>query len=1591
MNKRRVLFATSRIHTFRQLLCLAALLAGAGICYTAEPVITDTSQPFVTPLKSDDFDAAAFSMWVDGSEKRVDVSGGPGHGIWTQNSAPEWDGIVFGSSKTPGVRHMRVALKTPVRVGSILVCGGGVVSVLKPDAKYPGNMTKEDEWIPAKRIKAGKVSGTESSREDCVVWVLPKSVTTRAVRFTHTAAPADRSYEGWLGGAYILSERVANIAEQATAVCSARTEAAHLINNGKVDGWGAWDNGQEGNDSQISSENAEWVMLVWPSSVKLRGLNALWAGFGAAEVQIYKGPADRHPREAAEQDWQVVKEYDNIDVQYPRPLGVNWMDFGQEISTRALRMRIIRAGKEGHPHLEHKTRNGKRVWLGELVALQMLGDADLAGAILPAGSEMPHPPIAIPFTLKNPGYVTLVIEKPNGERVRNLIGETWFPAGRNTAWWDGTDDLLRDTESARHGIYKIPSRLVDPGTYRVRGLVHDAIDLHYEFAVYTAGNPAWETADHTGAWLANHTPPSSVLFVPPDKAPGKIPLMFIGSYVTEGGHGLAWFDLNGRKQGGQGWIGGAWTGAPFLARDAGQQSVPDVYAYAGSAWDEDLRLTALTNGGNKTVVKYSFPGGKPEAELTGMAIHNAVMVCSLHKRKELLFVDARAGKVIGAASFEDPRGLAFDAQGRLLVLTAHQLHRYKMPEVSGTIQMPAPEILVNSGLEDPQQIALDPQGNIYVSDRGSSHQVKVFSQDGKSLRTIGKPGVPRAGQYDQLHMNNPNGVTVDSKNRLWVAETDFQPKRISVWTLDGKLVKAYYGPAEYGCGGKLDPADKTLLYYHGMTFKLDWDKGTFKLVDVFFRPGPDDLQMPDGFGCNGTPEFPIYFKNNKYFTNCHDNNPTGGSWLICLWKQANDIAVPVTAFGSTKDWKELASRCGDGLAVFSARWTGQIQPRYSEKYTFYTLSDDGIRLWVNNQLLIDNWTDHGGTENTGTIDLEAGRKYDIKIEYYQGGGGAVAKLLWSSQSQAKEIIPAGCLFAAGSAQAGGLKGEYFSGKNFDEYKISQTGPGIDFDWPGGVFPMPATDKSSTFKDRLPAGVNPVQEPVMFVWSDLNSDGKIQKEEVSFARGSAGGLTVMPDLSIVASRVGETTTRFAPVKFTDKGVPVYDLNAGQTLATGVLGPASSGGDQALVSADGWAVITLGIKPLTGFSLSGVYKGKPKWSYPSLWPGLHASHESPSHEFPGELIGTTRLLGGFITPSSDSGPVWGVNGNQGNMYLLTADGLFVATLFKDVRQGILWAMPKAERGMLLNELTLHDENFWPSITQTGDGKIYVLTNSCLVRVDGLESIRRLPTGKISISADDLKKAQAYQIEYEAQRLKNQGSGILTVAIRPEAPVIDGKIDDWKDAGWVDIDKRGVAAWFDSNTRPYNVTAAMAKAGDCLYVAYRTGDKDLLRNSGDTPNAAFKTGGALDLMLGTDPKADPNRTVPAEGDIRLLVTQVNGKTLATLYRAVVPGTKEPVPFSSPWRTITFDKVEDVSAQVRFAGTDGNFEIAVPLSVLGLDAKPGLKIKGDVGILRGNGFQTMQRVYWNNKATGITSDVPSEAELTPQLWGKLEFRFVQ
>ena len=95
-----------------------------------------------------------------------------------------------------------------------------------------------------------------------------------------------------------------------------------------------------------------------------------------------------------------------------------------------------------------------------------------------------------------------------------------------------------------------------------------------------------------------------------------------------------------------------------------------------------------------------------------------------------------------------------------------------------------------------------------------------------------------------------------------------------------------------------------------------------------------------------------------------------------------------------------------GPDTFSVRWSGSIRPRYTETYTITPETDDGVRLWINGQLLINQWVVQGPTRVPATIALVANQSYDLVMEYYENSGSASAKLYWSSASQAEEFIPA---------------------------------------------------------------------------------------------------------------------------------------------------------------------------------------------------------------------------------------------------------------------------------------------------------------------------------------------------------------------------------------------------------------------------------------------------------------------------------------------------------------------------------------------------------------------------------------------------------
>jgi glucose/arabinose dehydrogenase len=188
------------------------------------------------------------------------------------------------------------------------------------------------------------------------------------------------------------------------------------------------------------------------------------------------------------------------------------------------------------------------------------------------------------------------------------------------------------------------------------------------------------------------------------------------------------------------------------------------------------------------------------------------------------------------------------------------------------------------------------------------------------------------------------------------------------------------------------------------------------------------------------------------------------------------------------DWGSGSPNAAIGADTFSVVWSGQVQAVYSETYTFSTTTDDGVRLFVNNQLIIDNNRNQSATEKTGTITLQAGQKYDIRMEYFENSGRAVSQLSWASASQTKQIIPKSQLFDTTSAPTGtgdGLKGEYFDNSDFTNLKLTRTDANVNFDWGAGS-PDP-TVSSDTFSVRWSGQVQPLYSET-YTFSTTTDDG-----------------------------------------------------------------------------------------------------------------------------------------------------------------------------------------------------------------------------------------------------------------------------------------------------------------------------------------------------------------------------------------------------------------------------------------------------------------------------------------------------------------------
>ncbi len=508
----------------------------------------------------------------------------------------------------------------------------------------------------------------------------------------------------------------------------------------------------------------------------------------------------------------------------------------------------------------------------------------------------------------------------------------------------------------------------------------------------------------------------------------------------------------------------------------------------------------------------------------------------------------------------------------------------------------------------------------------------------------------------------------------------------------------------------------------------------------------------------------------------------------------------------------------------------------------------------------------------------------------------------------------------------------------------------------------------------------------FAWADANGDGLVQGAELNFAKLTMNGQPItlrssywgqLPDSEgtlyypadpAKGQTLKDVICRVSISGTTPVGAPIYEMSKVEVVK--VSQPIMSGG-MTMGGKDGRVYVNQ--NPLTIVNREGRIEA----TYPSRLVSVHGSHHAKASR-PGYLIGPSSFLG-TADLGGEIGEVFYLNGNLGENYLFTQDGLYIQTLFKDTR-GYFDTPAQAVRGMNMDATTAGGESFGGNFIKAADGKFYLTlggTDARVLEVTGLDSLHRFD-GRFTYTPAQYVEAQ-HLVQQRAAEQQTVRAYTIVKAATPAT--IDGKASEWPEL-------------LDNNTKLLEIQETSQKRyarvqarydADNLYLAYRVfGPRTQIKNNGQDDKLMFKTGDAVDLMLG------PEKSAKGEGNLRLLLTQQAGQTLAVLNQKVVPNApkNENYAFSSPWRTINFDRVVEVPEVKMASGKiqGGYFvEATIPWKTLGITPQAGLKLKGDVGALFGDsdGTQTISRQYWSNKATGLVNDIPGEADLSPNLWG--------
>jgi len=481
-------------------------------------------------------------------------------------------------------------------------------------------------------------------------------------------------------------------------------------------------------------------------------------------------------------------------------------------------------------------------------------------------------------------------------------------------------------------------------------------------------------------------------------------------------------------------------------------------------------------------------------------------------------------------------------------------------------------------------------------------------------------------------------------------------------------------------------------------------------------------------------------------------------------------------------------------------------------------------------------------------------------------------------------------------------------------------------------------------DRTQAGA--------YLWQDKNNDQCVQEDELSISptgRGEATFNWIDDDLNVWC----DAGMLFRPVRVAADGRPVYDFTKSEPLPW----KGTNSNDASLwLDRQTGNVYTLNPGQIPGLAC-WTRDGKLLWGFPTIrgWQDALALPMVTA----GKLYGLTMPLG-------VAGNFTGSACYFGPYHIFTRDGIYVAKLMRDGRDG---------KGMG-PDLTASEVFTGQLIKPDGMERYFLLAGAADARVTeifGLDSVKYLPGGTLTITAGEAKTAADALASYRATLARGKTLSIARTRSALEVADPASKALD--------------------NTRNFSVRLAYDEQN--LYARYEVNAPAELVSTAADDRLIFKGGNCLDIQLAAEPAADPKRKTPAPGDVRLLITRRAGKPVAVLYRPRVKGfSGERIVLKSPTGTEAFDSIETtdrVLLDYRPTPTGFIAVATIPLELLNLTPKATQQIKLDLGYIYGNatGNAVASRSYWinNSFSANVMNDIPNESRLEPAEWGAAVF----